>query len=277
MKRFSFWSITLLLITLTIFTVNRRSAAEKSVTGPRPVTFATETAKVTAAEPSLTKKEIFDNYVLETYTNMGLEKAGLNLDVFKKAVTGFYNLKVGGKLNASKNILSIADFTIKSRTKRLWIVDLAQEKILFHTYVTHGKNSGGDLPTDFSNVPNSEKSSVGFYIANEIYYGKHGMSLKLDGLDEGFNSNARNRAVVVHGAAYANPGVISQLGRLGRSQGCPALPEALTKPIIETIKNKTVLFIHGGDPAYTSSFLNQEYAADSFSSLMPVASEGSVI
>ncbi|HEY0898118.1 MAG TPA: murein L,D-transpeptidase catalytic domain family protein [Sphingobacteriaceae bacterium] len=265
MKRFSFWSITLLLITLTVFAVNRRSAAEKSDLPVQPVTLAKATSV-----PAMSKVEIFDNYIVETYTNIGLAKAGLDLDVFRKAVIGYYNLKQSGKLSATKNILSIADFTKKSRNKRLWIVDLAQQKMLFHTFVTHGKNSGGDMATDFSNIPNSEKSSLGFYIANEIYYGKHGMSLKLDGMDEGFNSNARNRAVVVHGAAYANPGVIDQLGRLGRSQGCPALPKALTKPIIETIKNKTVLFINGGDESYTSTYLNQDFAAESYTATLPV-------
>lgn len=265
MKRFSFWSITLLLITLTVFAVNRRSSAEKSDFPVQPVTLAKATT-----EPAMSKLEVFDKYILETYTNIGLAKAGLDLDVFRKAVIGYYNLKQGGKLNATKNIISIADFTKKSRDKRLWIIDLAQQKMLFHTFVTHGKNSGGDLPTDFSNRPNSEQSSLGFYIANEIYYGKHGMSLKLDGMDEGFNSNARNRAVVVHGAAYANPSVISQLGRLGRSQGCPALPKALTKPIIETIKNKTVLFINGGDETYNSTYLNQDFAAESFTATLPV-------
>lgn len=262
MKRFSFWSVTLLLITLTIFAVNRRSAAEKSAIAPKPVEFVKETV------PAVSKAEIFNNYLVETYENIGLANAGLDLEVFKKAVTGFYNLKERGEVNASKNILSIADFTKKSRTKRLWIVDLDQQKMLFHTYVTHGKNSGGDLPNNFSNTPNSEKSSLGFYIANEIYYGKHGMSLKLDGMDEGFNTNARNRAVVVHGAAYANPEVIGQLGRLGRSQGCPALPKALTKPIIETIKNRTVLFIHGNDTTYSSSYLNQDFAAESYSATL---------
>ncbi|HEY0895518.1 MAG TPA: murein L,D-transpeptidase catalytic domain family protein, partial [Sphingobacteriaceae bacterium] len=237
-----------------------------------PVSLADETGK-----PALTKAEIFDNYLVETYTNMGLAKAGLDMDVFRKAVIGFYNLKESGKLNDSKDIVSIADFTKKSRDKRLWIVDLAQQKLLFHTYVTHGKNSGGDLPTDFSNVPNSEQSSLGFYIANEIYFGKHGMSLKLDGMDEGFNTNARNRSVVVHGASYANPAVIGQLGRLGRSQGCPALPEELTKPIIETIKNRTVLFINGGDANYTSAFLNQEFAAERFMNTMPQPETASTI
>lgn len=272
MKRFSFWSITLLLITLTVFTVNRRSAAEKSAPERKSVTLVSQPEK-----PALSKTELFDNYLVETYTRMGLSKAGLDLDVFRKAVTGFYNLKDSGKLNESKNVISIADFTKKSRNTRLWIVDLAQEKLLFHTYVTHGKNSGGDLPTDFSNTPNSEQSSLGFYIANEIYFGKHGMSLKLDGMDEGFNTNARNRAVVVHGASYANPKVIGQLGRLGRSQGCPALPEELTKPIIETIKGRTVLFIHGGDASYTSDYLNQEYAAEKFSASLPEATAATTI
>ena len=260
MKRFSFWSITLLLITLTVFTINRKSSAEKTVHQPIETTKPVEQV----SEPVLSAVDVFDSYITQVYDKMDLSKTGLELDVFRKAVIGYYNLKDGQKLSSDKNIISIADFTKTSRSKRLWIVDLDSQKLLFNTFVAHGQGSGNDMATSFSNTPNSHQSSMGFYLTNETYFGKHGLSLKLDGMDEGYNTNARARAVVVHGAEYVSTGTIKQLGRLGRSHGCPAVPVELTKPIIETIKGGTVLFINGPEEVYTSDFLNTEFAASKY-------------
>lgn len=264
MKKYTFWSITMLLLTLTIFAFNRPSSAEKSVENnqifkAQPVSMAAAEAVETASA-----EEMFEQYITDTYTAIGLNSAGLSLDVFKKALTGYFNLKDSGKLSETKNILSIVDFTKSSRSKRLWIIDLAAQKLLFNTLVAHGQGSGNDLATNFSNLANSHQSSLGFYVTNEVYFGKHGMSLRLDGMDEGYNTNARNRDVVVHGAEYVSQSAINQLGRLGRSHGCPALPTELTKPIIETIKDKTVLFINGPESKYSSAYLNRDGAASNY-------------
>lgn len=199
---------------------------------------------------SLEKEEIKD-----LYDTIGLAQSGLSLFVFEKAVTGFYNLKNAGKLSESKSILSIADFDQSSTKKRLWIIDLNKDELLLNTWVAHGELSGGDKATYFSNTSESLKSSIGFYVTGETYYGKHGLSLKLDGMDEGFNSNARKRSIVIHGASYVSQGTINALGRLGRSQGCPAVPQELASTVVSTMQDKTALFINITTQNYSSIYL----------------------
>jgi hypothetical protein len=203
----------------------------------------------------------YNAYLKNIYDSAQLEQHGLGFDVFEKAVTGFFNLKMSGKLAADKAILSIADFDQSSTKKRLWIIDLAKKELLLNTWVAHGQHSGGDKASRFSNINNSFQSSMGFYVTGEIYNGQHGKSLRLDGMDEGFNSNARKRAIVVHGASYVSQGTINALGRLGRSQGCPAVPAELSSEVINTIGGKTVLFINVSDEDYSSKYLNEGLAA----------------
>ncbi|TCD28147.1 murein L,D-transpeptidase catalytic domain family protein [Pedobacter psychrodurus] len=203
---------------------------------------------------------LYKQYISNIYHQVHLDSAGLSEQVFEKALTGFYNLKYSGLLH-NKSILTIADFDQESRKKRLYIIDLASKKLILNTWVAHGQNSGGDKPSYFSNNINSNQSSLGFYLTGEIYNGKHGRSLKLDGMDQGFNSNARERSIVVHGASYVSQKSIDQLGRLGRSQGCPAVPAKLADQVINTISDRTVLFINNSDQQYNSSFLNETLAA----------------
>jgi hypothetical protein len=191
-----------------------------------------------------------------------LKDVGLSLPVFEKALTGFYNLKKSGQTSSSKQILSIADFDQLSTQKRLYIIDLNKKELLLNTWVAHGQNSGANEATNFSNVNNSFSSSLGFYVTGEIYRGIHGKSLKLDGMDEGFNSNARSRSIVVHGAPYVSNGTIKALGRLGRSQGCPAVAPEVAEKVIHTIEDKTVLFINKSQNDYHSKYLNETLAAN---------------
>ena len=165
-----------------------------------------------------------------------------NLISFTEALNGFYDLKNKGII--TKDILTIIDFSLSSTKKRLWIIDLATNTVLLNSLVSHGMNSGGEFANSFSNSNSSNKSSLGFYSTGEVYKGKHGTSLKLDGLEKGFNNNARARAVVIHGANYANPSILNSQGFLGRSQGCPAVPEGLSLKVINLIKNKSCLFIY---------------------------------
>ncbi|WP_395075610.1 murein L,D-transpeptidase catalytic domain family protein [Flavobacterium sp.] len=170
------------------------------------------------------------------------------INCFKKAMDGFFNLKEKGLI--SKDILTVIDFSLSSTKKRLWVIDLSTNTILYNTLVSHGMKSGLEYADSFSNSQSSNKSSLGFYATGETYNGKHGLSLKLDGLEKGINSNARSRAVVMHGAGYANPSIIKSQGYLGRSQGCPAIPEALKAEIIKVIKNKSCLFIYHPTKTY---------------------------
>jgi hypothetical protein len=183
------------------------------------------------------------------YNNLNANQFALpKLESFTKALKGFYLLKEQGLI--SKNILTLIDFSMSSNSKRLWVIDLTTNTILYNSLVAHGRNTGNEFATSFSNVAQSFKSSLGFYATGEIYSGKHGKSLKLDGLEKGINSNARRRAVVMHGAEYVSNSFIQNHDRLGRSLGCPAIPVEVTDKIIQTIKDKSCLFIYYPSDAY---------------------------
>jgi len=164
------------------------------------------------------------------------------IEIFREALKGFYILKEKGLVQ--KDILTLVDFSLSSNSKRLWVIDLDSNTILYNSLVAHGRNTGEEYANSFSNSNSSFKSSLGFYATGEIYNGKHGMSLKLDGLEKGVNDNARERGVVMHAANYVSNSFIKCNKRLGRSQGCPAIPEELLKGIVTTIKNKSCLFIY---------------------------------
>ena len=185
----------------------------------------------------------FSEIKSEIYEKLGLEAEGLSREAFDYALHGMEKLLESGYA-FKDNILSIADFSQPSTQRRLYIIDLNNYSLLYHTYVAHGRNTGKSIAEQFSNKMSSFKSSLGFYITGNTYRGKHGYSLKLEGLESGINDNAGRRAIVVHGAEYVDENVIGQLGYLGRSQGCPAIPVELHKPIIDNIKDGTCLFIY---------------------------------
>jgi len=165
-----------------------------------------------------------------------------SFDSFSIALEGFYKFKEKGLFQ--KNLLTLIDFSQSSNSKRLWIIDLDKDEVLLNTYVAHGRNTGDEFANEFSNKAESFQSSLGFYATAEIYKGKHGSSLKLDGLQKGLNDNARERAVVMHGADYVSEKFIRNNKRLGRSLGCPAVPVELNNKIISLIKDKSCLFIY---------------------------------
>lgn len=146
--------------------------------------------------------------------------------------------------DAPHELLTVIDYSKPSRDKRLWVFDLKAKTLLFEEWVAHGKNSGADLATSFSNVPNSYQSSIGLYRTGQTYNGKHGRSLRLQGLEPGFNDNSESRAIVMHAAAYADPKVVPGLGRLGRSQGCPAVRPAIAGPLINTLQRGSYVFAY---------------------------------
>ncbi|MBX7107738.1 MAG: murein L,D-transpeptidase catalytic domain family protein [Chitinophagales bacterium] len=184
----------------------------------------------------------------------GLKARGLNYDAFSLALKGKEKLEAEGKIEKT-NLITIADFSQSSCRKRLYVIDLVQQKILFQTFVAHGKNSGEEYAQYFSNEPQSNKSSLGFYTTLETYYGEHGLSLRLKGEEAGINNNAFDRAIVMHGAGYVSQQFVSQNGRLGRSQGCPALPAEQCSAIINELKNGSCIFLYYPDKNYLSESL----------------------
>ena len=146
--------------------------------------------------------------------------------------------------------LAVIDYSLPSTHKRLWVFDLAQGKLMFHEHVSHGQGSGENVARRFSNVEGSYATSLGLYRTAETYMGGNGYSLRMDGLDPGFNDAARQRAIVMHGAWYANPDLIAKQGRLGRSQGCPALREGIAKVVIDTMKQQQLLFAYADDATW---------------------------
>ena len=185
----------------------------------------------------------FDSGVESIYNNLNHKEFDLpNLESFKEALKGYYSLKERGLIQ--KDILTLVDFSLSSNVKRLWVIDLSSNTILYNSLVAHGRETGEEYANSFSNTNSSYKSSLGFYSTGEVYTGKHGMSLKLDGLEKGVNDNARERGVVMHSANYVSNSFIKSNKRLGRSLGCPAIPAELLTGIVNTIKNKSCLFIY---------------------------------
>jgi hypothetical protein len=210
----------------------------------------TETASVALKNNILV--DGVDSNVENIYNNLRASSYELpKFESFKEALDGFYKLKAQGLVG--KNIITLIDFSLSSNTKRLWVIDLDSSSILIHSLVAHGRNTGDEFAESFSNSAESYKSSLGFYVTAEVYNGKHGKSLRLDGVERGINDNARNRAVVVHGANYVSDSFIKNNKRLGRSLGCPAVPVAITNELISLIKDKSCLFIYYPSTSYKHS------------------------
>jgi hypothetical protein len=252
MKRNFLW-VTCILLLLTITFSSWKAESAKRIH---------HKAHTVKLHKGASAKELFSDYIEDIYNTAQLHAAGLDYSVFQKAVTGYFNLKAANLVPQTSSVVTIVDLAKSSMTKRMWIVDLMDKDLLLHTLAAHGSGSGGDVPTYFSNSTDSHASSLGFYVTDGVYYGKHGQSLKLEGLDAGFNDNARSRGIVVHAAPYVSQGSIDALGRLGRSEGCPAVPTKMIKKVISAIKGKTVLFINGNDDTYTSKYLDGEAAAN---------------
>jgi hypothetical protein len=218
-------------------------------------------------------KAQFDKELHATYNALGAEQEGLRFETFAKAMTGYLNLRQDGKLAEDKQVLTVVDFDLPSTEKRLWVLDLDKKQILFHTLVAHGHNSGENEASNFSNTDQSNMSSLGFYATGSEYEGKHGHSLRLQGMDEGINSNAAARSIVMHGADYVSEDFIKQNGRLGRSLGCPALPMDQYSQIIDAVNGGTCLFLNKSDAGYNSRYLNQDAA---IAALVPQAATNGV-
>lgn len=185
----------------------------------------------------------------DCYNAWNLTAAGLSKNAFEYAVKGYQQLLAKNKLQKT-NIITIVDYSLPSTQKRLYVLDMAEGKILFHSLAAHGRNSGLVYASDFSNKPSSFKTSLGFFITGNTYMGGNGYSLKLNGCEKGINDKAMERAIVMHGADYVNENFIQQNGYLGRSHGCPAIPENISKKLIDVIKNGSCVFLYNPTKNY---------------------------
>ena len=239
MKRF-----VVVITSLVIYLMYIPFAFAKSVTGNKLFSRPENPVSGSPAHSSGFMPEI-----KSIYDSLHLQLNGLSQQAYDCAKKGLEKLIEQGRV-INDSIVSIVDYSQPSSMKRLYVLDLKNYKLLFNTLVAHGRNSGLESAHSFSNQPSSYKSSPGFYITGETYKGRHGYSLKLEGIEKGINDNADERAIVMHGANYVNESLASTRGYIGRSQGCPAVPEKIATPIISTIKNGTCLFIYAPNPNY---------------------------
>jgi len=220
---------------------------------------------VTAGEANSSVDELrVANYINNLYHQIDFSNCEhVSYDVFAAACKGYLNLRNAGKLNNEKEVVTICDMSRGSTEKRMWVIDLTARRVLFNTYVAHGQGTGEDCAQSFSNNFDSHQTSLGFYVTAGTYSGDHGLSLKLNGMDNGYNDAAMDRGIVVHGADYVSDKFITENNRLGRSWGCPAVPEPLKIPIINAIKEGTCLFIYFPEHNYMASsfWLNRKVSA----------------
>lgn len=215
------------------------------------MSFTSASTSVTPATSALPIASKTESHGAEVYRSLHSHRYALpDFQSFNQAFKGFEALKAKGLVG--KDILTLVDFSLSSNAKRLWIINMNTYEVILNTYVAHGKNTGEEYAESFSNADSSNKSSLGFYITGETYKGKHGLSLKLDGQEKGVNDNARRRGIVMHAADYVSESFIKANKRLGRSQGCPAVPAELSAEIIDLIKDKSCLFIYHPSRNYTS-------------------------
>jgi hypothetical protein len=191
------------------------------------------------------------------YQEMKLDSAGLNEEAFEYAYVGYERLRKKHLLQKA-TILSVCDFSQASSEERMYVIDIVNKQLLYRTYVAHGINSGKEYANSFSNRQNSYKSSLGFYITRQSYYGEYGLSLRVQGMDRGFNDMASRRNIVIHGAPYVSTRILKKYGMMGTTFGCPAIPDEMTSKIIPVIKKGTCFFIYYPSQKYlvASSVLN---------------------
>lgn len=219
--------------------INKTHDLDKTKKTTNPILLAANNEEITKTSAQLFFESIEEN-------NFNLPQ----FDCFSKAYEGYNQLKTSGIIQ--KEFLTIIDFSLSSNEERLWVINMLTKKVVLKSLVAHGRNSGDEFAKSFSNKSESYQSSLGFYATGEVYQGKHGLSLRLDGLEYGINDNARNRAVVIHGADYASQKFVEENGRLGRSLGCPAVPYSIHKEFIKIIKDKSCLFIYHPSRNYLS-------------------------
>ncbi len=193
---------------------------------------------------------------LTLQAQLARQAPGLSPQVLRHALAAMQCAVNSGAAQADR--LAVIDYSLPSTQRRLWLFDLRQRRLLLQELVAHGRGSGDNLATRFSNTNGSYQSSIGLFRASETYQGRHGYSLRVDGLEPGFNDRARERAIVIHGAAYVNPAWIGSQGRIGRSQGCPAVRPEVARMVIDSLKGGQFIFAWYPDRRWLqeSAYLN---------------------
>jgi hypothetical protein len=194
--------------------------------------------------PKKTAKLIYDSLQLKEY--------GLSKKAWDYAYKGYQNL-LAKKCIRNQGIISVCDFSLSSKQKRLFIIDIENCQLVLNTYVAHGRKSGTEYARTFSNKANSHQSSIGFYLTGATYYGDHGFSLRINGLEKGFNDKALRRNIVIHGSDYTTDDFLCSNKMLGRSFGCPAVPQGETEAVINAIKEGTCFFIYHPTKKYLTA------------------------
>jgi hypothetical protein len=224
------------MLLFTLFTgrapINDIVSEKSSITGIDPKT----------ASPGLSAVAE-EHYAIDLYDKFRLETRGLSRESFLMAMQGYRELRKMGRLR-NPDVLTIIDYTVSSLHRRLFVLDIKSGRLLYNTYVSHGMKSGKEYARRFSNTPESMESSLGFYVTMNTYTGKHGLALRLKGMERGINDNALRRGIVLHGAGYVNEHYCRRLGFMGRSEGCPAVPEGEAAPIIRSIRNGSAVFVY---------------------------------
>jgi hypothetical protein len=185
------------------------------------------------------------------FNYMQLKDSGLAEKAFEYAYLGYRRLLKRHVLHKT-GVLSICDFSQSSGSKRMYVIDVRNRRLLYHTYVAHGISSGREFANSFSNQPESYKSSLGFYVTRSTYFGSNGLSLRIDGVEKGINNMASRRNIVIHGASYVSERILHKYGLMGTTFGCPAIPEEMTTEIIPVLKNGTCFFIYYPSSRYLS-------------------------
>jgi len=244
-----------LLVIAGLFAAPGSAAGDKSDATTTPAVVE-NIAEVRADEvaPTVSATTAGSAFDANAWTDSRL--GGVDREVFSLALDSAAKAVTRGE--AALSTLTVIDFSRPSTSRRMWVYDLRSRELLFEEHVAHGRNSGHNLPTQFSNQPESNQSSLGLFRAAEGYVGKHGYSLRLDGLERGVNDLARARAIVIHGANYVNEKTAAAQGRLGRSLGCPAVRPEISRPLIDAIKEGGLVFAYYPDPDWltTSTYLN---------------------
>ena len=185
------------------------------------------------------------------FNEMQLEDSGLNRKALEYALVGYHRL-LKRRVLRKTDLLTVCDFSQSSGSKRMYVIDIRNRKLLYRTYVAHGVHSGREYANSFSNKPESYKSSLGFYVTRNTYCGRNGLSLRIDGVEKGINNMARKRNIVVHGASYVSERILHKYGVMGTTFGCPAIPEEMSKQIIPVLKNGSCFFIYYPSRKYLS-------------------------
>lgn len=218
-------------------------AGKNSTTHNDPTAGRNDTARAFAFLPGNAGRETVD-----LYDKLRLKMLGMSRESYVMAMEGYRQLKRMGRLH-NTNVITIIDYTLSSLHRRLFVLDISKGRLLYNTYVAHGMGSGGEYAKKFSNAPESMQTSLGFYVTLGTYTGKHGLALRLKGVERGINDNALSRGIVLHGAPYVSERYKAQ-GFMGRSEGCPAIPQHEVTPIIKSIRNGSAVFAYYPSASY---------------------------